>query len=110
MRAMTDPQSGTRAYRIDTARTAIAAYEAWIADDDLAPSPPFETIGKLVTCARWLLDTMEGAPPGTFGPRVTGLANTAVKHLDTRAMRDVLNILAKSAPAAVLAAIEESRS
>jgi hypothetical protein len=38
----------------------------------------------------------------------TGTANTAVAHLDTRGMRDVLNLLAMQAPGLLTAAIEQA--
>jgi len=40
--------------------------------------------------------------------RLAGAANTAVAHLDTREMRDVLYLLAAAMPAVVLSAIAEA--
>ena len=105
MRTMTDPQAGTRAHRIQVVRTAIASYRAWI-EDDQALDPPFATFGELVTCATWLLQTLEAGP--AEAPDALGRANTAIAHLTNKECRDALSAVALRRPALVLDAIAEA--
>ena len=103
---MSDPMAGTREFRTQTAREALDTYQAWAS----GPADPV-MIGSLASCARWLLEMLgtgqRAAAPETAA-KTTGAANTAVAHLDSRGMREVLNFLALHDPDAVLLAVRET--
>ena len=102
---MTDPAAAPE-YREKIARQALEAYKAWIDDETGQMMMPFQAVGEAMSCTRWLLDMLESRPE--TGPKITGKANTAIKHLGAREMRDVLSALAVRCPAAVLDAIAET--
>jgi hypothetical protein len=98
-----------QALRAGIARMALAEYEDYHADRGKYAEPGRaldpETTGALATCTGWLLQLLDAA---AAAPALTGRANAAVGHLDTRQMRDVLNVLALRVPAAVLDAAAEA--
>jgi hypothetical protein len=108
---MTDPLEGTRTFRLQVAGMALAEFEDYTESrgryaDQGRPLGP-AAVGGLANAAAWLIEMLEHQAPAG-GPRMTGHANKAIAHLDSRQLRDVLNVLAVRDPAAVLAAIAET--
>src|SRR5579859_461684 len=95
-------------YRAGIARMSLAEYDDWLGSRgkyaDGSRHLDGVTLSSLASSARWFLQDLEAAEAAA-GPAVLGRANLAVAHLDTRQMRDVLNVLAAQQPAAVLAAV-----
>lgn len=100
---MTGLTQEERDYRARTARAALDGYDRWVTDETGTMPLDFEAVGNAVSCAGWLLEMLTAS-----GPRVTGQANTAIKSLGARQLRDVLSALAVRCPAAVLDAIAET--
>lgn len=107
---MTHPDTGP-ARRAGIARLALAEHDDWnwgrgkYADRGI----PLGTaaLRSLADCARWLLQMIE-AEERAAEPATIGEANTAVAHLNTQEIRDVLSVLAAQLPTAVLAAVAEA--
>lgn len=107
---MTSPENGPQ-FRAGIARMSLAEYDDWknargkyaAGDRHLDGT----TVSGLASCGRWLLQMID-AEERAAEPATIGQANLAVAHLDTREMRDVLNVLAAQLPTAVLAAIAEA--